>query len=68
VKKAAKRGPVFITNRGRASHVLLSIEEYQRITEKQKSIGELLAMPEAADIDFDPPRLKGSFLREVDFK
>lgn len=25
VKKAAKRGPVFITDRGRPAHVLLSI-------------------------------------------
>ena len=29
-KRAAKRGPVFITNRGRPSHVLLTVEEYQR--------------------------------------
>jgi len=31
-KKAARRGPVFITDRGRPAHVLLTIEEYQRIT------------------------------------
>lgn len=28
-----------------------------KITEKEESIVELLAMPEAADIDIDPPRL-----------
>ena len=56
-KRAAKRGPVFITDRGRPSHVLLTVEEYQRITGGQKSIAELLAMPEAAEIDFEPPRL-----------
>ena len=27
-KKAAKSGPVFITDRGKPAHVLLSIEEY----------------------------------------
>ncbi|MFM7237190.1 MAG: type II toxin-antitoxin system prevent-host-death family antitoxin, partial [Cyanobium sp.] len=27
-KRAATRGPVFITDRGRPAHVLLSIEEY----------------------------------------
>ena len=58
-KRAAKQGPVFITDRGRPSHVLLSAEEYQRITRGQKSIADLLAMPEAADIDFEPPRLSG---------
>jgi prevent-host-death family protein len=54
-KKAAKRGPVFITDRGRPAHVLLTIEEYQRVTGKGKSIIELLAMPEGVDIceDFD---------------
>lgn len=58
-KRAAKRGPVFITDRGRPSHVLLTAEEYQRITKGQKSIVDLLAMPEAAEIDFEPPRLMG---------
>ena len=43
-KRAAKRGPVFITDRGRPSHVLLTAEEYQRITGGQKSIADLLAM------------------------
>ena len=56
-KRAAKRGPVFITDRGRPSHVLLTAEEYQRITGGQKTIAELLAMPEAAEIEFEPPRL-----------
>jgi prevent-host-death family protein len=58
-KRAAKRGPVFITDRGRLSHVLLTAEEYKRITGGQKSIADLLAMPEAADIEFEPPRLRG---------
>jgi prevent-host-death family protein len=56
-KRAAKRGPVFITDRGRPSHVLLTIGEYERLTKGQKSIVELLAMPGVADIDFEPPRL-----------
>jgi prevent-host-death family protein len=56
-KKAAKRGPVFITDRGRPAHVLLTIEEYQQITGKRESIAEALAMPEAAAIEFEAPRL-----------
>jgi prevent-host-death family protein len=37
-KMAAMEGPVFITNRGTPAHVLLSIEEYQRLTGGQSSI------------------------------
>ncbi|MCF5799974.1 type II toxin-antitoxin system prevent-host-death family antitoxin, partial [Pseudomonas sp. PA-1-5A] len=29
-KKAARKGPVFITDRGKPAHVLLSIEDYQK--------------------------------------
>ena len=65
-KRAAKRGPVFITDRGRPSHVLLTVEEYQRITGGQKSIAELLAMPEAAEIEFEPSRLSGTLHDPVD--
>jgi len=56
-KRAAKRGPVFITDRGRPSHVLLTVEEYQKITGGQKSIVDLLAMTEGAELEFEPPRL-----------
>ncbi len=56
-KKAAFTGPVFITDRGRPAHVLLSIEEYQRITGGHCKIADALAMPGLADIKFDPPRV-----------
>ena len=62
-KRAAKRGPVFITDRGRPSHVLLTLEEYERMAGRQKNIADLLAMREAADIEFEPPRLKGKLHR-----
>lgn len=58
-KKATQSGPVIITDRGRPAHVLLSIEDYQRLTGKEMSIVDLLAMPAAAAIDFDPPRAAG---------
>jgi prevent-host-death family protein len=57
IKKASQKGPVFITDRGRAAHVLLTIEEYRKITHKGKNIIELLSMPEDEDFDFEPPRL-----------
>ena len=56
-KRAALDGPVFITDRGRPAHVLLSIEAYQRLTGRQESILDLLADPEAADIEFTPGRV-----------
>ncbi len=56
-KKAASAGPVFITDRGRPAHVLLSIEDYQRITGGPRKIADALAMPDLADIEFDPPRV-----------
>lgn len=65
-KRAAKRGPVFITNRGRLSHVLLTVEEYQRITGSQKSIVDLLAMQQAAEIEFESPRLVGDLHEPAD--
>ena len=52
-KRAARNGPVFIADRGRPAHVLLSIKEYQQITNKGKSILDLLYMPEMAKIDPD---------------
>jgi len=56
-KKAARQGPVFITDRGQVSHVLLSIEEYRRLTGKGMSLAEAVAQPDAPDFEFDPPRL-----------
>lgn len=63
-KKAAGDGPVFITDRGRPAHVLLSIDEYRKLTGDQATIGDLLAMSE--DIDFEPPRMFGGLPRVPD--
>lgn len=67
-KKAAADGPVFITDRGRPAHVLLSIEDYRKMTEMvsahveradfvtekpKKNILELLAMPGLEKLDDD---------------
>ncbi|MHB8236458.1 MAG: type II toxin-antitoxin system prevent-host-death family antitoxin [Acidithiobacillus ferrivorans] len=55
-KKAAKNGPVFITDRGKPAHVLLSIEEYRRLTGKRRNLVEALSMPGIADIEIEIPR------------
>jgi len=56
-KKATKIGPVFITDRGKPAHVLLSFEDYQRLTKQRRNIADALAMPGVADIEFEPPRV-----------
>lgn len=66
-KKAALNGPVFITDRGRPAHVLLTIEDYQRLMGSQVNIVALLAMPDMADIEFDPPQLKGGLYQPAEF-
>jgi prevent-host-death family protein len=69
-KKAAEKGPVFITERGRTSFVLLNIEEYKKITHQEKNIVELLAMPEGTpDFDFDFEEFRTvSEPREIDLE
>lgn len=65
-KRAANQGPVFITDRGRPAHVLLSFEEYQRLTQQRSNIADALAMPVQDGIDFAPPRVTLD-LRPADF-
>lgn len=68
-KRAAATGPVFITTRGKRTQVLLSIEEYERLTGKRNTLAELLAMPhgEGAELELDIPERSKSGLRIPDF-
>ena len=43
-KRAARIEPVFVTDRGKATHVLMSIEAYRKLTGQAESIVDLLAM------------------------
>jgi PHD/YefM family antitoxin component YafN of YafNO toxin-antitoxin module len=65
-KKAAHQGPVFITDRGRPTHVLLTIEDYQNLTDHPSNIVDLLTMPGVEDLDFQPPRVGGSLYQPAD--
>jgi prevent-host-death family protein len=56
-KKAARRGPVFITDRGKPAHVLLTIEGYQRLAGSNMSLAEALGQSNVPDFEFEPPRL-----------
>jgi prevent-host-death family protein len=61
-KKAAAEGPVFITDRGTPAHVLLSIEEYQRLTGGQGNLIDQLGLPagvEDVELEIPPMRDRG---------
>ena len=54
-KKAAEKGPVFITDRGRPAHVLLTFEAYEELLGAH--VLDRLAEPAGVeDIDFAAPR------------
>ena len=53
-KRAADDSPLIVTDRGRPAYVLLTVAEYDRLTEK-KSIVDWLQME--VEIDFEPARL-----------
>lgn len=66
-KRAAKKGPVFITDRGRPMHVLLTIEEYRKLSDRGPSLLEAFAAPKEEYFDFDFPRLGDELIRSSEF-
>lgn len=50
-KRAAKHQPVCITDRGTPAHVLMSIDEYRRLTHNNASLSTLLDNPASYDIE-----------------
>jgi len=66
VKRAANKEAVRITERGKVSHVLLSIAEYEAITGQSKGIVDMLAMPiEGNDLEF--PKFDASSIKPLEF-
>lgn len=51
-KRMAATEPVVITDRGRPSHVLLSIEQYRRLVADERTIVDWLSADD--DIDLEP--------------
>ncbi|MGO9744552.1 MAG: type II toxin-antitoxin system Phd/YefM family antitoxin [Roseiarcus sp.] len=66
-KRAARKGPVIITERGKPAQVLMSYDEYRRLVGKEPSILALLAMPGADDVELELPERKLEPFRDVDF-
>lgn len=57
-KKAAQNGPVIITDRGKPSHVLMTYDEFERLSGRRRSLIEALSMPGLSEIDFAPERVE----------
>ena len=57
-KKLAGQGPVVITDRGNPAHVLMTYDEYQKLTGAATDLVDALAMDDGADIAFDPKKLE----------
>lgn len=55
-KRAARLGPVVITDRGKPAHVLLSYADYQRLAGERRSLVAALAMPGLSGIELGAPR------------
>jgi len=68
-KIAASRGPVFITHRGRPAFVLMSSEDYERLTEKRPFVSILESLADTSpegDFPYEFERVPWG-IRDVDF-
>lgn len=54
-KRLARVEPVFVTDRGRPTHVLMSMQTFLQLNGQRESIVDLLAMPGAPAADLPPP-------------
>jgi len=57
-KKAAQKGPLFITDRGRPAYVLLSIARYESLVAPVARIVDLLALPGSESGRFVPRKAR----------
>lgn len=49
-KRLARIEPVFVTDRGTPTHVLMSVEAYRRLSGETETIVDMLAMPGLAEV------------------
>lgn len=65
-KRAAAKGPVTITDHGRRSHVLLTAEEFDRLSGRRELLGDRLWARGTEEIDLDLPERRIEASREID--
>ena len=66
-KREAAKGPVFVTDRGRPTHVLLTVEEFERMKGPRRNILDMLHDPASAHIDLPIPERSKEVPRDIDF-
>ena len=66
VENALKMGPQYVTRRGREAVVVLSVEEYKKITTQKPTLKEFLLNCPKMDDDFEFERQK-DYSRDVEF-
>jgi prevent-host-death family protein len=62
-KRVARFEPVFVTDRGKPTHVLMSIDAFRQLAGQTESMVDLLAMPGTVEIDSDAVRSGDSWDR-----
>lgn len=62
-KRAARIEPVFVTDRGRATHVLMSVEAYRKLAGQAETIVDLLAITDPAPAGGRPARSSAAWSR-----
>lgn len=62
-KRAAAKGPVFITDRGRPAYAFLKIEDYYQLAGQQETslLEAMDAIPAGSGIEFQAARLQARF-------
>ena len=66
-KREAASGPVFVTDRGKTTHVLLTLEAYERLAGPKLTVAEAFYWPGAADIELPLPQRRIEPKREIDW-
>ena len=67
-KRATDSGPVFVTDRGKPTFVLLKIEDYYKnVQEKPISFLELMDSIPGGDFEFEPPRMASTGFKPAEF-
>jgi len=57
-KAASADNLVYILDRGKPAHVLMSIDKFRELSGQKQNILEMLAMPEATGIDVEIERVQ----------
>ena len=66
-KREAASGPVFVTDRGKTTHVLVTLEEFERLTGPKLTVAEAFYWPGASEVELLLPDRKIEPERVIDW-